>query len=428
MLFLLAFAWAGTVAWLLFRAVRQFRFYQTIRPGAGDAATERVAAQESAAEDAAQAGGAAEDAAGTEAAPAVAVIVPVRDEARCIARCLEGLLRQDYPPGRLQIIVVDDGSTDGTAAIVRRFADADGRVELRQGRLLPPGWTGKAFACWQGAVSVPPDCDWLCFVDADTAAAPALLRRAVAEARRRRIDMLSLEPSQDLGTVWERLVIPAGYFLLACSLDVRPINDPARPEATANGQFILIRRQVYRAIGGHARVRAEICEDNALARAVKGSGRRLALLGAESLIRTRMYTGWRDLWEGFSKNAVEMAGGVADALRIAGAGLVLGWAALLLPVAAGSAVAAAPAEPLGIAALALALAGSLAALGVHIAGARHFRIPLWYGLLFPLGYTLAAAIAVNSVRVRWRRRITWKGRSYPLPAAPAEQPLGGDKA
>ncbi len=124
----------------------------------------------------------------------------------------------------------------------------------------------------------------------------------------------------------------------------------------------------------------------------------------------RMYTGFQSLAEGLSKNVVDMAGGVGPTLAAAGMALVMGWAPIIVPLWVGVR------QP---AALAVALAGSLALLGTHLAGARHFRIPFWYGFLFPLGYTLAAAVALYAVWRRLRGVVVWKGRAY----SPAGKPL-----
>jgi chlorobactene glucosyltransferase len=382
----LAVAWFAIVALLLCRALRQFGSYETLRPAAEPRPAE---------------------------APSLTVIVPARNEARAIERCLHGLLRQAYP-GALRVVVVDDGSTDGTASILRRIAATEPRLEPIAGGPLPEGWTGKAYACWQGARAARTE--WLCFMDADTAAGPDLLATAVAAARRRELDMLSLQPFQELGTFWERLIIPAGLFVIAFSQDPSRVNDPASPDAAANGQFILIRREAYEAVGGHAAVRAQICEDSSLARRVKRAGYRLAVLGGERLVRVRMYTGLRSLWFGLSKNAAESVGGPQAAVFLAAIGVALAWTAVALPL--GLAVVFVHAPPAThAAALGLAVAVSLAVLGMHTAGARRFRIPHWYGPLFPLGYTLLALIALNAVVQRRRGRVAWKGRVYAPPSS-----------
>ena len=226
--------------------------------------------------------------------------------------------------------MVDDGSSDRTAALARRTAGSRPDFRLTAAGELPPGWTGKAHACWRGAQGG--ESEWLCFIDADTLAAPPLLRSAVAYAEEHGIDMLSIEPEQILGTFWERVILPAGMFIIAFfASDLRAINDPHAAEAAANGQFILIRRRVYQAIGGHAAVRGEISEDTALARRVKQAGFHTLLAGSRDLIRVRMYTRLGEIWEGLSKNAVNMVSSRRTALLIALEGLLVGWLSLLLP-------------------------------------------------------------------------------------------------
>jgi chlorobactene glucosyltransferase len=380
MLLFVAIFWSAVVTGLLWRAITQYRHYETLSPAAS----------------------------GGKVGATVAVIIPARNEEHTIARCLKSLVAQEYPS--CQIIVVNDNSTDATAARVREFQT----VRLIEGQPLPPGWAGKPHACWQGASATT--AEWLCFMDADTVANPGLLASAVEAAERRGLDMLSLEPYQELGSFWERLIIPAGFFLLAFQQDLRRVNNPDAADAVANGQFILVRRSAYVAVGGHAAVRAEICEDSALALAVKRSGRKLALIGAEKLIRTRMYTGLFSLWQGLSKNVTEMLGGPGVTAMVAMAALFLGVASLALPAWAwphiwhGGIVE-------RVSAVAIWLP-SLALLGTHIAGAIYFGIPFWYGFLFPFGYIFGAAIALNSVRWRRRGRVSWKGRIYEPPAKP----------
>src|SRR5581483_729614 len=257
----IAALWFAMVTLLLTRAFFQYRHYEVLSPKFMS----------------------------TQDAPSVTVIIPARNEARNIFQCVSSLREQNYPEEKRNIIVVDDNSEDETSALASKAARSDSRIKLIQGSKLPSGWMGKPFACWQGAQLA--ESDWLCFIDADTTASPALLATAISTAQIRNLDMLSLEPFQVLGSFWERLIIPAGFVLLAFQQDVRKTNDPDNPEAVANGQFILIRRDVYRKLGGHASVRTQVTEDTALAQAVKNTGGRLALLGAEQLIQTRMYTG-----------------------------------------------------------------------------------------------------------------------------------------
>jgi chlorobactene glucosyltransferase len=383
--------WVGLVIWLLLRALRQSRALRrppAVAPGAGGAV------------------------------PAVAVILPVRNEIANITACLDALAAQTGLADGPAIIVVDDDSTDGTAALVERAAMQDHRITLSRLGPLPPGWMGKPRACWSGArIADAADAEWLCFIDADVEASPALLSTAVAAAEAADIDMLSLAPFQVLGSFWERLIVPAGLLLIACAIDLRRTGDPATNEIAVNGQVLLIRRPVYFAVGGHAAVRNQVCEDKALALNVKQAGWRYRFGDGRDLARTRMYRDLASLWSGFAKNAVEIVGGPAATLAIAAAGAIVGWGALLIPALAALAALAAAGAPSAAAmiGLTLCLFGSLLFLTVQLATARHLEIPLVFGLLFPAAYTAVAALALASAACRRAGRIRWKGRTYELP-------------
>jgi chlorobactene glucosyltransferase len=373
-------AWLAVVAWLIVRAVNQRGLLPRL-----------AAASPSYRDD----------------APRVTVIVPARDEAANIARCLNSLIAQDYPAENLHILVVDDHSADQTAAIVRRIAAQDSRVTLLSSPPLPPRWTGKSHACWIGARAVNPESEWLCFIDADVWGAPNLMSSAMHAALAQKLDLLSLAPRQELQSFAERLILPCGLILLSFIQNLQRVQGQSTGDATATGQFMLIRRDGYEAVGGHAAVCHAICEDLEFARRLKQSGRSVLLMDGAQVISTRMYTGWRTLWPGFAKNLVDTLGGLSATLMLAAVAVVLAWAAVALPLidlAAGAHDASA--------ALVMALIGSAAAFGLHIAATSYFRIPCWYGLLFPLGYTVGAMMAIDSVCRRLRGRVSWKGRIY----------------
>jgi chlorobactene glucosyltransferase len=372
--------WALVVATLIGRALRQYQAYEVVQPAPLPGA-----------------------------APMIDIVVPARNEADAIGSCLAGLAAQDYPASRVSITVVDDGSTDGTAAIARGMGGIAVPLAVIEAGPLPAGWMGKAHACWRGAGEGRGE--WLCFIDADTIPAPALLRSAITAAQQRSLDFLSLEPHQVLVTVWERLIIPAGLCALGFAGDLRRVGDPDDPSAAANGQFLLIRRAAYERAGGHRAVRGTVSEDSALAARVKATGGRIALMGAAPLIGVRMYRSLPQLWEGLRRSVIDTFGGVGRTAVIALGGLVIAWSALAIPAALAVRFAATPA-PLDAAALAVALAASLALFGVHIAAARYFAIPLGYGLLFPVAYSLAAVLALAGIRARRQGRVAWKGRSY----------------
>jgi chlorobactene glucosyltransferase len=206
-------------------------------------------------------------------------------------------------------------------------------------------------------------------------------------------------------------VMPCGLYLLAFRQDLREVQSPHSEDATATGQFMLVRRAAYEAVGGHAAIQGAICEDVALARLLKRSGLHVVLRNGRALLSTRMYTGWTTIWEGITKNLVEMLGGPLPTLFTAAIAVPLAWAAWLIPAA--DIVSCSRSAETACWALLPGVIGSAAAFGLHIAGAAYFRAPFWYGLLFPLGYSAGAVMAVDSVRCRLRGRVSWKGRTYP---------------
>lgn len=389
---LVSILWLALVAWLIARAFGQRNALLALVPVEAPTQIPR---------------GARSDAAGE--AWSLAVIIPARDEAYNIAPCLRSLLAQSYPSEPVRLIVVDDDSSDDTAAIVTTLAAEEPRISLVRAPPLPPGWKGKVHACAVGAAAAG-DPGWLCFLDADMRAAPALLASAVAAARTAGLDLLTLAPRQRLETFAERLILPCGLITLGFSQDLRRIQAPESGDAVATGQFMLFKRDSYERVGGFAAVRAEICEDVEIARLLKRRGFRVLMQDGTRLLETRMYTGWKTLWPGFAKNLIVMAGGPARTLALAGAAVVLGWAAVLVPAYDASACLAGSRG--SCMALIPALAASCAAFALHIAAASHFGIPWVYGLIFPVGYTVGAMIAVDSVRWRAIGRVRWKGRTY----------------
>lgn len=351
-----------------------------------------------------------------EAPPLISVIVPARNEGRNIERCARALLAQDYP--HFELIIVDDRSTDGTGAVLAALqGEAGGRLHVVQGAELPPGWAGKPHALQQGVAQARGE--WLCFVDADTFASPALLSAALRAAEAHGADMLSLLTGQELGSFWERTVLPLVFTALSFGFPARRVNDPARPEAIANGQFILIRREVYEAVGGHRAVRDRIAEDLALAQRVKGMGYRLLLADGRALAQTRMYTSLPEIWEGWTKNIfIGMQGRLG--LLLFGALLCL-FGALGLPawlvgaalwlssdLRAGGGAAWIPALVL---LQALILWAYL--LWQRARAARAFGLSPLYALTLPLGALLFTAMMLASAgMVLSGRGVTWKGRRY----------------
>jgi len=226
--------------------------------------------------------------------PIVSVIVPARNEEACLAACLESLTAQAGVS--FEILVVDDHSTDRTAEIARSFS----HIRLLEAALLPDGWTGKNNAVTTGARAARGE--WLLFTDADTVHLPGSLSRALQEAGDNQADMLSYSPEQIAVTFWEMATLPVVFAELARQYPPSKVSDPNSPQAAANGQYLLIRREVYEAVGGHAAIAGNILEDVALARAVKASGRKIRFRYASDAVRTRMYRNYAQLRDGWTKN------------------------------------------------------------------------------------------------------------------------------
>jgi chlorobactene glucosyltransferase len=343
--------------------------------------------------------------------PLISVIVPARNEARNIRRCVEALLRQTYP--QFELIVVDDHSTDATPDIVTEIAAAEGAgtLHLLRAPVRPPGWAGKPHALWAGVQAARGS--WLCFIDADTFAQPDLLKAAYASSQRWRADLLTILTEQELGSFWERVILPLVFTALSVGFSAARVNDPQAPEAIANGQFILIRRDVYFQTGGHEAVRGEIAEDKALAERVKRAGFRLVLADGRVYARTRMYTRLDEIWEGWTKNIYL---GMRDRLGLLFVGGVVSLAgALALPLwLAGSLVwwAGQGGWQAGVSVI-QALTIWVWLLVQRARAARAFHISPLYAITFPLGALVFTAMIFTSVfNVVSGRGVTWKGRSY----------------
>jgi chlorobactene glucosyltransferase len=346
-------------------------------------------------------------------APLISVCIPARNEARNIRACVEAILAQQYP--NFEVIVVDDRSTDGTSEILRHIAAQNDTLNIINGSDLPSGWAGKPYALHQASAAARGE--WLCFVDADTFAAKAALSSCYAKALETNADLFTIMTFQVMGSFWEKVVMPLVMTALSAGFPPRKVNDPNRKDAIANGQFILIRRAVYDAVGGHASVKDQIVEDKALAERVKWNGFRLVVADGMKMARTRMYTSLPEMWEGWTKN-IFLGLREQPVLGIFGAFLAL-FAAFCLPlwtllgifweVNGGGALA------WGIILKSLALWVLLIYLRARVA--RGMKISAWYALTTPLGAVVFGAMMFASAwKVVSRRGVTWKGRSY--------QPIG----
>ncbi|NWF64470.1 MAG: glycosyltransferase, partial [Chloroflexi bacterium] len=267
-------------------------------------------------------------------APLVSVCIPARNEETNIRRCVEAVLRQDYP--NFEVIVLDDRSTDSTLTLLKDIASRDSRLIPIPGSDLPEGWAGKPHALYQAAKSARGE--WLCFVDADTFLEPFALSSIHSRTMELQADLFTVITNQILVTFWERVIMPLVLTALTVGFTPRKVNDPRRTDAISNGQFIFIKRSVYDAIGGHESVKDKIAEDQAIAHQVKSRGFRLILADGMRVMSTRMYTSFAGIWEGWTKN-IYLGLSIHPGLLLLGAfGALLGFlAAIFLPfwIAAG---------------------------------------------------------------------------------------------
>ncbi|GAC1407416.1 MAG: glycosyltransferase family 2 protein [Candidatus Velthaea sp.] len=338
-------------------------------------------------------------------APLISIVVPARNEERSIERCVRSLLVQTAP--HVEVIVVDDRSSDTTPEILERLARENARLLVVRGAPLPQGWVGKPWALHQGSQVARGR--WLLFTDADSEHAPFSVTSVLAFARSTASDAVTISTHQELGSLAERIVLPSilGLIFFA-SGTFATLNDPARPErALANGQYIFIARRAYDALGGHESVRDRIVEDVELARRIKRDGRfRLTIAGGEELARVRMYHSLREIWDGFTKNVYFGAEGRADRLIL---GLAFMSAiSLLPPVLAINALA--KRRPFEAAEALAASAATMASAAWAIDAVRLDRRLGWFQ---PLGTAVMAAITINSTaRILSGRGVEWRGRRY----------------
>jgi hypothetical protein len=330
----------------------------------------------------------------------VTVVLPVRDEEAHVQDCLQALLAQQGVAD-LRVVVVDDGSTDATAALVRAVDDP--RVRLVPAGPPPPGWLGKPAACAAGVAAAEADgrCGdgaLLAFVDADVRLFPDALAGAVAVLDAHDLDLVSPWPRPLAQSLAERLVQPLAPWLWHTTLPVRLAERSRRPSlAAANGQFLVITAAGYRRAGGHAAVRGEVLEDIALLRAVKRAGGRGGPVDGSRLAACRMYDDWPALRDGYAKSLWAAVGGSPAAGLAAASACTAIW---VLPAAA-------------------ALRGSRAGAVGYAAGvagravvAARTGSRVWPdSLAHPVSVLLLDALMVRSVVGQRRGTLTWRGRS-----------------
>lgn len=335
------------------------------------------------------------------ASPSVSVLIPARNEANKIAATVRDLLRQTYP--RLELLVLDDHSEDGTAMVAQECAADDRRLRVLPGSPIPPGWLGKAWACQQLAAHSKGEI--LIFTDADVGWHRKALNDLLCEMYRGGADMLAVFPTQRTETWSERLCVPLIALTIHAYLPVHGVHHlPYSPLAAANGQCIAIRRQAYNRIGGHAAVRDNVLEDVGLARLAKRDGLCLRMAEAGGLVTCRMYCGWRSVRDGFAKNILAGFGGAPGLV----AATIFHWLIFILPwalLAAGLFGVGVPGHPWWAPLL------IFAGIGVRGFSAWRSRQRVVDALLLPASVLLMTGIAGRALW--WQLRYggpLWKGR------------------
>jgi hypothetical protein len=323
----------------------------------------------------------------------VCVLLPVRDEAHRVGPCVRSLTTQTGVRD-LEILVLDDSSSDGTADLVKAMTEDDHRVRVLTGGPLPNGWWGKPWACQQLADAATGSV--LVFVDADVVLAPHAVASAVTLLRWTGLDLVSPYPRQVAGTVSERLVQPLLAWSILSFLPLRAAERSARPSlSAANGQFLVVDRAAYVRAGGHAAVRADLLEDIALLRSVKRAGGRGVAADGTMLASCRMYDGWPELRAGYAKSLWSAFGTPAGALAVAA---LLGVTYVVPPVAVlfGSRV---------------GLAGYLAGVTGRAMVARRVGARVLPDVLtHPVSVGVSLWLLADSIRGRRRGQLIVKGR------------------
>ncbi|MEV0277937.1 glycosyltransferase [Streptomyces sp. NPDC050610] len=346
--------------------------------------------------------------------PSVAVVVPARDEAEVLPRSLPTLLAQEYP-GRAEVFLIDDGSSDGTGELARALAADRGGLPLTVGSPgePEPGWTGKLWAVRHGMAlaRARTDAEYLLLTDADIAHGPDSLRELVCAARTNGLDMVSQMARLRVATAWERLIVPAFVYLFGQLFPFRWVNRPGGRTAAAAGGCVLLSVEAAERARIPEAIRQAVIDDVTLARAVKGTGGRIWLGLADRVESVRPYTGLGPLWRMVSRSAYAQLRHNPLVL----AGTVVGLAVVYLapPVALVAGAAAGAAAP--------ALLGGCAwavMIGTYLPILRYYRQPPWLAPLLPLIAAAYLAMTVDSAVQHYRGRgAAWKGRTYARPEA-----------
>jgi len=334
--------------------------------------------------------------------PRVSVLVPARNEARVIERCVTSLLEQDYPD--FDVLVLDDGSTDGTGEILHRLASADQRLLVLEGRPLPAGWIGKHWACQQ--LLEKADGEYVLFVDADTWHHPSAVRNGVARMLTGQLDLLSAIPREVVGTFGELLTVPMPVWSFFALLPMWLAFHTEMPVlASAIGQYMMFRTTSLRQVGGYERVRSNAVDDLSLARLIKASKMRWRLADGTNRVFCRMYEGLQESVRGFSKNLYAVFYHNPLLLTFVWLVVLLVYSAPIVVLAAAAIGYAIPLQ--GIVTALGAVALSILQWGII---AVRFRFSWALSVTWIIGQPICVFIAFRSMVQSLTRRTSWKDR------------------
>jgi glycosyltransferase involved in cell wall biosynthesis len=348
--------------------------------------------------------------------PQILAIIPAKDEETYLAECLASVARQTYP--NLEILVVDDRSTDRTGEIARRFAAEDPRIRVLTIEHLPAGWTGKTHALHCAATTTGGE--WLWFLDADTLHAPDALSIVMEYGRTHDAALVSLLPELRCETFWEQVVQPLAGITLMQSFPLQRVHSDRSRLAFANGQFILIRRTAYEAAGGHEAVRDRFVEDIGLAGRVKAGGFRIRVALIKGIVTCRMYAtfgqlirGWsRILYDALDRRASRLILRLLDVILLCQSGHMAFLAGLILMVSAGT-------RTFGAGLLALSVMHHVWMYFVfrlvYNTSVPSSRYVVW----FPLGNLVIDRILLRAIGMCLTGKVNWRGTDYGAALMPA---------
>jgi cellulose synthase/poly-beta-1,6-N-acetylglucosamine synthase-like glycosyltransferase len=326
----------------------------------------------------------------------VTAIVPARNEEAVIAACIQSLACQ---PEIGEILVVNDQSTDGTAGVVRGFMKTVSNLRLLETGELPDGWVGKNHALWIGVQQAKGT--WLLFTDADAEHETNSAARAVQLAQEHNAALVSFSPEQITVSWYEKALIPYIFLRLAKHFSYDKVNDANSRAAAANGQFLMIRRDVYDAIGGHSGVAGEVLEDVAIAMRVKAAGQRIWFGSGKGIVRVRMYRTFEAMWQGWKKNLYRLVGGTPWAV-FRELETTFPWIVFLLILVGLK-------FPLVFFAAILLLIARQTSYGLELARNQY---PFSFIFYYVPAVVLYAGVLWASYRSHVKGRIEWKGREY----------------